>query len=378
MLLARCYWAVCWATCSAAAVAASASASSQLWGAIRWDGFYNCSWDPNDVGRVTARVLQPPQWHDRLPWFAEVFLNGSVTFDSNNAATMAAEIEMAVAAGLSFWAFDVYPDNFAMSNSLHAYLNSSSAARANLSFCLVLQTSWAASGGLQAWGEKVRLYAAHFARAEYLLVLGNRPLVFLFDVYETAWGNATRPWSDWATSLEMLAAASLAAGLGRPYIALQTWSASEGHAQLSAINAAAGTTLVAALSSYALGGATDAGTPFSAFAAAGVAFWDALLGTGADVIPPVAAGWDQRPRVETPPPWVPKPDPAYVVMPTPAELSAFVAAGVEWLSRHRNATPARVGLVSAWNEYDEGHFIGAVLPEYGGNARLDAVGRALL
>jgi hypothetical protein len=36
-----------------------------------------------------------------------------------------------------------------------------------------------------------------------------------------------------------------------------------------------------------------------------------------------------------------------------------------------------VALLSAWNEYDEGHWIGAVLPEYGGNARLDAIAGVL-
>lgn len=173
------------------------------------------------------------------------------------------------------------------------------------------------TGGLAAWPAKVAVYAQHFARPEYTLVLGDRPLVYLFAVNETGWGNASAGWADWHTALTMLADASIAAGRGQPYIALQTWSAADGFSQLLGINSGGGggsaLPLVAALSSYALGGATDAGTPFAQFASEGEAFWGSLAATGADVVPPVAAGWDQRPRVECPPPWVPNPDPAYVV-----------------------------------------------------------------
>jgi hypothetical protein len=240
-----------------------------------------------------------------------------------------------------------------------------------------------ASGGLAAWPQKVALYAAHFARPQYRTVLGDRPLVYLFGVDEAAWGNASAGWSDWAAALLQLNAASVAAGRGRPYYALQTWSASGGAAQTAGINAAAAAAaapdvLVEALSAYALGGATVSGTPFGIFANGTAAFWDELAATGFNVLPPVAAGWDEAPRVALPPPWVPHPDPSYVVMPTPDELGALVARAVAWTTAHPAANPAGVGLLSAWNEIDEGHYICPLLPEYGGSARLDAIARALL
>ena len=158
--------------------------------------------------------------------------------------------------------------------------------------------------------------------------------------------------------LSTLSRSCSAVGRGPVYFALQTWSASEGAAQAAAINAAAvaftptsaqppasavhtaahsplrggsvhggggnGSNvqevlevkeevqedgapdpLVAALSAYALPGASLSGTPWPTFAAQGVAFWDSLAATGLDVIPTVAAGWDPRPRVTTPPPWDP-------------------------------------------------------------------------
>ena len=290
-----------------------------------------------------ARALTPPEWHDRLPWYSYIEPSGNATFNGNAPDVMAAEIAYAVNNGIDHWAFDVYPPDNTMSASLYTYLNSTSPLKAQLGFCLLLQSSWMTTGGLAAWPAKVAIYAQHFARPEYTLVLGNRPLVYLFSVNETGWGNASAGWADWQTALSALAAASLGAGRGEPYVVLQTWSPADGYSQLSGINAGdPSRPLIAALSSYALGGATDAGTPFAQFAAEGAAFWDALAATGAAVVPPVAAGWDQRPRVDCPPPWVPHPDPAFVVMPTPAEMGAFVASALAWTLSHPSANPARL------------------------------------
>jgi hypothetical protein len=311
---------------------------------IRWDAWYNWTGDPNDPSAWVARALTPVEWHDRLPWYSYIEPSGNVTFDGISPATMAAEIAFAVENGVDHWAFDVYPPDEPMSGALYSYLNYTGPLKADLGFCLLLQSSWMSSGGLAAWPAKVAIYAQHFARPEYTVVLDNRPLVYLFSVTESAWGNASAGWADWQTALTMLSEASVAAGRGPPYIALQTWSASDGYSQLQGINSGGGGTvpLVAALSAYALGGATDAGTPFAQFAAEGVAFWDSLAATGADVVVPVAAGWDQRPRVDCPPPWVPHPDPAYVVMPTPTEMGAFVAAALNWTAAHAHANPAKV------------------------------------
>lgn len=355
------------------------AAPADLWGAIRWDAFVNSSSDPSDAGQVVARVLRPAEWHNRLPWYTYIDpVSGNLTFNGAAPAVMDAEIEMAVAAGIDHWAFDVYPDDIDLSDALHAYLNSASPARADLSFCLLLQSSWMKNGGLSAWPAKVVVYAAHFARPSYRLVLGNRPLVYLFGANENDWNSSSaNPWADWATALGVLSNASLAAGRGPPYVVLQVWNANQGAAFVAGVNGAAKSEAIAALSSYALLGATDAGTPWDDFAAQGEAFWDSLAATKLGVIPTIAAGWDNRPRNMTPVPWQPVTDPAYVLGPTPAQLGAFVQRAASWTERNAAANPARVHLLSAWNEFDEGHWIGAVLPEFGGNARLEAIGAVL-
>jgi hypothetical protein len=356
---------------SRVAAAAAAAAAPRRFGAIRWD-----SWVPVDSGLIVAKVLSPPRWHDRLPWFTTLNASGWPLFNGSTREVVDAEIAMAAAAGIDHFAFDIYPPQLSLSTALQNFLSSTALAKARVGFCMLLQAGWMAQGGLAAWPESVALYASFFARADYTLVLGDRPLVYLFSVYEGAWGSS---WAGWATALGMLNNASIAAGRGEPYYALQIWGANDGISMLNAINAAAGgRQLVSALSAYALPGATDAGTPWAAFAASGAEFWRSLAATGADVIPCVAAGWDDRPRNESGPlPWQNFTDPSFVVGPTPAELADFVALADAYVADNAKAVPTGVALLSAWNEYDEGHWIGAVLPEYGGNARLDAIAGVL-
>ena len=97
-----------------------------LWGVIRWDSWYNASDNPHaippgDPCQWVVKALSPPQWHDRLPSFAYVQPDGNVTFDENAPSLVAAEIELAYAAGLDHWVFDVYPPELSLSNSLNAY-----------------------------------------------------------------------------------------------------------------------------------------------------------------------------------------------------------------------------------------------------------------
>ena len=353
------------------------AAAAERWGAIRWDAFINASSSPDSVGAIVARVLKPLAWHDRLPWYSWLNNDGNWTFDCTSRATMDAEIAMAVAAGIDHWVFDIYPPADPMTTALASFLASPAPAKASLSFAVLLQTSFLVDGGLAALPAKAAIYGAYMARADYICVLDNRPVIYLFAVTEAAWGNASAGWRDWAAALGMIAAAARGAGRGAPYYVLQTWDARGGAAARAGINAAAGAAVVPALSAYALAGATDAGTPWATFADGGEAFWNALAATGADVVPPVAAGWDNRPRNETAVPWQPVTDPAFVVGPTPAELAAFVARAQNWTRAHAAANPAQLHLLSAWNEYDEGHWIGAVLPEFGGNARLEAIGEVL-
>jgi hypothetical protein len=61
--------------------------------------------------------------------------------------------------------------------------------------------------------------------------------------------------------------------------------------------------------------------------------------------------------------------------PRPDELAAHLERSLRWVEGHPEATPARVVLIYAWNEFDEGGWICPTLEH--GSDRLDAIGKVL-
>jgi hypothetical protein len=270
-----------------------------------------------------------------------------------------------------------------MSQSLHLYWASAAPAKARLRFCMIGQGSWLAGGGWAGYGAWVANLTAMFARPDHLTVLAGRPVLYLFDLAPSQWNAST--WQPWAVALSALVNATLAVGLPRPYIVLQVFDAGQGAAAASAINTVypAGGPLVEALSAYALPGGTAAGAPYTQLADATQSFWASCKGTGLDVAPVVPAGWDRRPRVVTPVPWEPpcqmgQPCSYFYQMPTPAQLGNLTAAAVRFVQDNApGPTASGLLLISAWNEFDEGHYVAPMLPADGGSERLDAIGAAL-
>ncbi len=349
-------------------------------GVIRWDDWYNTSASPTDSGRAIEAAMSLPAWQGRSPAFCDL-VAGNITCNNNQQSVVDAEIALAVAAGLDYFAFDQYPDTTELAVPRLMFKASTSPLKPRLRFCHLLQTGWISAGGLPAWPAQAAYFAADFAREDYMKVPDAagvlRPLVHLFSVYEGAWGPGG--WAAWDAALSILANASLAAGQPAPYIALQDFTAGSGWASMSAINGGRpkGEWLVQALSSYAIvgGAGYPVGGPYSALAAANAAFWDAAAATGADVIPPITAGWDPRPMNQSHLPWQNFTDPAWVEQPTPAELAGLLSAALAWTAAHPAANPTATHLISAFNEHAEGHWIAPTLAE--GNARLEAIAGVL-
>ena len=68
---------------------------------------------------------------------------------------------------------------------------------------------------------------------------------------------------------------------------------------------------------------------------------------------------------------------SYVKDPTMAELEAHVADGLKFVAANPSTAEANMVILSAWNEYDEGHYIAPVLEKYGGAQKLEAIKRAI-
>lgn len=155
-------------------------------GAIRWDAWHGRA---SEIGRAMEKSLSPPHWQGRLPFFAQVSPEGSVTISDGSDTVMTREIAHAKSAGLDYWAFCAYGADSPMSLALHRYL--AHPARDQVRFCLIGDAShWKPDSFESEAGRLADLMALPCHQT----VLGERPLFYLLNLAvesnEAAWAGA--------------------------------------------------------------------------------------------------------------------------------------------------------------------------------------------
>ena len=334
-----------------------------LVGAIRWDAWHG---DASSVGLTVEKTLAPAHWHYRLPFYGKVTGENAVEVRGNTQAIMNREIDYAHGAGLDYWAFVVYPEDNALSQGLKLYL--ASEKKSLVRFCLNLQGGWEAGGGPDAWPDNVARYIRYFKEPTHQTVLNGRPLVFLYSVEGLVGPGKFENWAAARAAFDALRAAVIAAGIPTPYIVAQGWSPEKLKEQAATLG-------LDAVGAYASSAGAKAGT-YADLARHTEAWWDAFKACGMPVVPLATAGWDMRPRVETPVPWVKGGDiEQYYEAPAPGELADHVSRALAWCRENPEAAEAGAVLIYAWNEFDEGGWLCPTLSE--GAARLDAIGKIL-
>lgn len=315
-----------------------------LVGAIRWDGW--CG-DKSRVGLELEQAMSAERYHYRLPFYAEVLGPGRVEARCATQETMDREIAYAREAGIDYWAFDWYRPDDGLSTARSLYLSSSH--RGDVKWCLIVGTS----GFLD---EDRRWLVEQFRTPNYQKVLGDRPLVYIF--------NATRRCGPMVKALRDEAAA---ARCPEPFIVLMGWSP-----EIAEAAAATGADAIGAYVSPLGNGAT-----FAAGMANERARWEAWRSTGCQMVPTVTTGWDPRPFLDHPVPWYPgATETNWGERATPDQVAEQLAASLEFVKRHPTATLANTALIYAWNENAEGGWIVPTLEEVGNGGvplRLDAV-----
>jgi hypothetical protein len=333
-------------------------------GAIRWDAWHG---DAGEVGRAMQKSLSPKHWQGRLPFFADVAKDGTVTIAGDTDAVMTRELAYAQAAGLDYWAFCAYGTNDPMSRALNRYL--ANPARDKVRFCMI--------GDVSHWRpDNFAPEAARFAdlmtRPNYQTVLNGRPLFYLLNLSlesnETAWAKA----GGVRKAVTALRAATRARGLPEPYcVAMVPWpDKAKAFADASGCDA---------ISAYAVQ-AGGQGAPYADLTAYVEGFWQRSLATGAQIVPLAMTGWDRRPRVERPVFWEQNQGwgteiGRFYQQPKPAELAQHIRKAVEWTRKHPANTEAQTIIIYAWNEHDEGGWLCPTLGE--ADARVKALGSAL-
>jgi hypothetical protein len=329
-------------------------------GAIRWDG-----WQADGgVGRAVSKSLTPPQWRNRLPFFAKVREDGSPEMRGDTAEVMTAEIAAAKTAHLDYWAFLAYDEADPMSRGLQLYLANPS--RADMNFCMISETARWHRGNVAAQAER---FAKLMAEPGYQRVAGGRPL-FYFLHHSTepviqSWGGP----EGFREAVDKLKAAAAARGLPAPYLAVMTYD-------VKGAKAFADGARLDAISAYAFQRGDDH-APYSKLTGDLEKFWEIQRSFKAAVIPLAMAGWDRRPRVQNPVPWenfggtMEK----YYETATAEQVAAHIHTAVKWTQDHAAECPAQAVIIYAWNEFDEGGWLCPTLTE--GDARVQALGRSL-
>lgn len=334
-----------------------------LIGAIRWDAWHGSL---SEVGIAVERTLTPPQYHFRLPWFAEVSADGKVSIRGDRAGILEQEMTYARLAQLDYWAFVTYPEEHPLSLPLSRFIKCPN--KQGLRFCNIVE--WERFGDAQKYHGMIRRLVGYFREPSYLRVLDGRPLIFLLTHTDQQllqqWGHIAA----FRQVVDSLRRVARRVGAGYPYVAVMYFTADRAEEIRKAIGADA-------LSAYALPGGTVKGASFAQALEQMNHTWRSMS-ERAPVIPLVSWGWDPRPRVDTPLPWH-QPGPEHYDTFTPEQCATAVKQAMDFVRLHSSRCEADVVIAYAWNEHDEG---GWLCPTRGPDGkpdkgRVEAVGALL-
>jgi hypothetical protein len=323
----------------------AAASTGVIAGAIRWDAWYRRM----DFSAHAQNNLGPERFHYRAPLHCKI--NAESIDCAGSQDEMDAEITVAAAAGIKFWAFVWYPSDSSLRAAWNLYQNSRLRDRVN--WCGI-----AATDGLRS-KDAVQQWADHMRAPNYQKIVvdgvGNRPLFYILwhqaDIQNFFGGDLRNV----AKTLSLLRERVVAAGLGPPYVVI-----------LNGVDGARVASEVAAdaISNYISGFRKEPAATYSRLDEQTRSYWTKLLSTGAPIVPIAMVGWDTRPRHETPGPWysaAAHPD-NYYALATPPELAEHIRAAVQFIQENPRACPSKVLLIYSWDECDEG---GCLMPTHG-------------
>lgn len=334
-------------------------------GAIRWDAWYSSAQGSlSDAEQVKFSVAG---FQSRAPWFSHVSSPYKVT-SIGTQANIDTECQMAATAGLDYFAFTCYqPGALAFSSTeLSTAWNyyQASPNKNLIDWCWITGPNhWlSATFADNTWKPFLANMAAnHCTQANYQKVLTNRPLVFIFAV--TSAYNTT----NLAAAITYFRAQCVAAGLGSPYIVMQTDENSYSTVQTRATAIGAD-----AVSNYALPTLYEFPTPspgdYATLTGSMSATWVSQAALG-KVIPCGCTGWDVRCRIRVQQPftagqWGWFGDLSYWNNPTTAQVASHVSDLMAFLAANTSACEAQAALIYSWTECTEGS-VRALIPTLG-------------
>ncbi len=313
-------------------------------GAIRWDAWYEKSGE----SVFPQNNLAPPDYQDRAP--AHCTIQAGNVSCTGSQAIMDAEIRLAHAAGLSFWAFDWYAGSSSLRVGWSLY--QASAINRLIDWCPILDIGslGSPSRSTAETDRNIDLFVGYMTSKTYFhLTIDNRerPLLFLFYSHE----EVTKYFNDLEglrTAFDRMRDRAAKSSVGDPYIVLFDPALDIDVFRRSGADA---------ISNYIGDFTPTIRGPYSDLDRQVRRYWDRMAASGAPMMPIAQVGWDTRPRNAHPVPWDRGPAIAmddYYALATPAEFERHIRAAMDFVNTHPRACPARAVLLYSWDECDEG------------------------
>lgn len=336
-------------------------------GAIRFDAWYDMQ---NTIDQQCAAVLSPEKWHYRLPANTQIEADGTANWSVATQDTIDQEIDVAVAGGLSFWAFDSYLQTDTLSLALSLYL--SSKKKSSLKFCMIGQsTNWADTSSADGYSSALKRDLSLMSDNDYMTVLGGRPVYFVLDGSASQLADLPAGFAGAISYIRSV----IQGNIGKnPYVIYLSGAAFSDYDNTSAAQAVGAD----AAGAYCTPRLTGAPQPYSALVQAAETDWKKREASGFPMIPTAMTGWDQRPLIEKPQSFYPissaLSDENYYEAGETPDIAAHIMNMTRFL-QETLAAPASLGLVYAWNEFAEGGWLAPTYSSDGGDKmRLEALG----
>lgn len=304
-------------------------------GAIRWDAWYAPG---SQQTEAMSQTLGDPLFAGRIPSFGKRCSKDRACFPVISQSQIDHEIDLAVRAGLDFWAFVAYEKGHPIRGAFDRYLASSRHSR--LKFSLICD-----AGRFLANRSLVEEHISLLAHPSWQKSINGKPMysVMITSGGRSGMGDLRRLKSQIAA---FRAGARSRLALDVDVIALLAPGVDRAGLVDAGFDAIGYYSIVCSRS----------GTEFKDLSGCVQSTWVRASTGGRAFVPTIMMGWDRSPRMKHPVPWERRNGQTEIAFQAPSamELKFHIESGLEFAKRTPN-TPAI--LIYAWNEFDEGGWI---------------------
>ncbi len=311
-------------------------------GAIRWDAYFSTDFIGSNVSREVAKALSPEEFHFRAPYFAMVNDKGNIEFPEETQEQFDNETELAVNAGIDYFAYCWYREDNVMAYARKRHLKSK--FRDKIKMAAIINVS--------RLDEESFTALAAATKEDFYLKFDNHPIIYVFDAIHCP--NDLRQ-----TITEYL----VNSGSLTPFFVGMNASPNPYLAQKLSFEG------FDAIGSYGFASNCQ-GEEFSSFKKRNEDMCRMRNSMDFEHIPLLCLGHDFRPRIKNPVSWMGGKNFSYVA--TDDEI--YLHAKKTFEIQKENTSNANTMLIYAWNEHDEG---GWICPTLSGDGYYQSIKKAI-